>query len=515
MTTPLQNRPTEAVRRWRDRLLPEPGWPAGYGALIDHYRLRVPTPPRLAMVAERHEPEPAAGWLVLPRRSNPDTTVESHLELALKYEGVNLAVLNALFGEASPDMLAAFVRRSPVGKYARRIWFLFEWLTGRELEISDLESRPRAVPAVDSSQQVGLAEGELSRRHRVRDNLPGTPRFCPMVRWTDELREAAARNLDDRAREVVGRTHPDVIARAAAFLLLDDSRSSFEIEGERPSQSRAQRWGRAIAEAGSRDLTVDELVRLQRIVIGDDRFVDIGLRGEGGFVGERDRRTRDPLPEHISARSEDLRDLLEGIIAYEDRAVPASIDPVIAAAVVAFGFVYVHPFQDGNGRVHRWLIHHVLARAGYHPPELPFPISAAILRNVSSYRHVLQSFSRPLLECIDWEVTERKNVRALNETADYYRYFDATAHAEFLYRCVAETVERDLPEEVAYLEGYDRFVERVQQMVDMPTGMLDLLHRFLRRSDGKLSKRARTKEFSRLTPDEIARIEQAYEECCR
>lgn len=243
-----------------------------------------------------------------------------------------------------------------------------------------------------------------------------------------------------------------------------------------------------------------------------DEFREAAARG---FVGERDRRTRAPLPEHISARSEDLRDLLEGIIAYEDRAVPASIDPVIAAAVVAFGFVYVHPFQDGNGRVHRWLIHHVLARAGYHPPELPFPISAAILRNVSSYRHVLESFSRPLLECIDWEVTERKNVRALNETADYYRYFDATAHAEFLYRCVAETVERDLPEEVAYLEGYDRFVERVQQMVDMPTGMLDLLHRFLRRSDGKLSKRARTKEFSRLAPDEIARIEQAYEECCR
>ena len=41
---------------------------------------------------------------------------------------------------------------------------------------------------------------------------------------------------------------------------------------------------------------------------------------------------------------------------------PATIlNPVIAAAVLAFGFVYIHPFVDGDGRIHRDLIHHVLA----------------------------------------------------------------------------------------------------------------------------------------------------------
>jgi hypothetical protein len=37
------------------------------------------------------------------------------------------------------------------------------------------------------------------------------------------------------------------------------------------------------------------------------------------------------------------------------------VDPVVAAAILAFGFVYIHPFEDGNGRIHRYLIHHVLA----------------------------------------------------------------------------------------------------------------------------------------------------------
>ncbi|MGD8699827.1 MAG: Fic family protein [Gemmatimonadales bacterium] len=513
MNTPLRRNAPEPLRRWHDHALPETGWSAGYSALLDHYGLRVPPPPYLTMIAERHEPSPSSDWQVLPRRLRPNDTVEAHLEFALKYEGLNLSVLKALFEKVSPDILASLVRESPTGKYTRRLWFLYEWLTGRTLDVPDLPGRPRAVPVVDSSLQIALGNGELSKRHRVRNNLPGTPRFCPMVRWTNELRSLAAEELDKEAREVAGRTNPDVIARAAAFLLLDDSQASFQIEGERPPQDRARRWGQAIAEAGSRELTIDELVRLQRVVIGDDRFVHIGLREEGGFVGPRDRRTRDPLPEHISARVQDLRDLIEGILDYENRATRAGIDPVIAATVVAFGFLYVHPFEDGNGRVHRWLIHHVLAEAGYNPPELPFPISAAILRNVREYRRVLESYSRPLLDCIDWEVTEHKNVQVLNETVDHYRYFDASAHAEFLYRCVKETVKRDLPEEVAFLEGYDRFVERTQQIVDMSSDTIDLLHRFLRQNRGELSDRARTREFRALTAEEVTEIEQIYEEC--
>src|SRR5262249_429432 len=95
---------------------------------------------------------------------------------------------------------------------------------------------------------------------------------------------------------------------------------------------------------------------------------------------------------------------------------------------------------------------------------------------------------------------------------DYYRYFDATAHAEFLYHCVEVTVERDLPEEVAYLEGYDRFVRQVQQIVDMPANTLDLLHRFLHQNEGRLSKRARAKEFEKVKDDEIEQIERLYRE---
>lgn len=509
----MGERHSRDVSLFHDPPPPEPAQPVGYAALIARHGLCLPRPPRLAAIAERHRPESTDAWLLLTPRHRPADTLGGHLEFAVKWEGVRLSVLSRLFQAIPGEEVARVVRNKPTGMYTRRIWFLYEWLTGRRLDLPDT-GKVRSVPALDPGQQFAIADGPLSARHSVVDNLPGTREFCPLVRRTETLEHFVRQGLGRRAREAIGRVHPDLLARAAAFLLLEDSRASFRIEGVAPPPARAARWGRAIGEAGSRPLEVDELERLQRILIGDSRFVHLGLRVEGGFVGPRDRLTGDPIPEHISARAADLDSLLRGVVAYAERSLAGGLDAVVTAAAVAFGFVYVHPFEDGNGRIHRWLMHHVLARAGYAPADLVFPISAAILREIRAYRRVLGSYSQPLLSCIEWRPTDSGNVEVLNETADYYRYFDATAHAEFLYRCVEGTVEHDLPAEVTYLRAYERFAEGVQRIVaDMPDRTIDLLHRFLRQGAGHLSKRARGREFEALTDAEVEQIEELYRDC--
>src|SRR3546814_5438816 len=83
------------------------------------------------------------------------------------------------------------------------------------------------------------------------------------------------------------------------------------------------------------------------------------------------------------------------------------------------------------------------------------------------------------------------NVDALNETAKYYRYIDCSRHAEFLYECVEQTLEHDLPEEVRFLKAFDAFNGAVQQLVDMPSTKVELLRKFLAQNEGRLSARAR------------------------
>ena len=490
-----------------ERRLPERATPAGYGALIAAYGLAVPLPRTLHATGAHHRIVDADGWRILTPRHAPKPTLAGHLTFALKHEGLDLAVLKRLFLALGDEPMEVLVRTTPTGAYARRLWFLYEWLTGRRLALPDATGG-RYVAVVDPKLQYAPA-GESVARQRVHDNLPGTPAFCPLVFRTPELERQIASDLSRRAHEVVDDVPRDVLARTAAFLLLNDSRASYAIEGERPARSRVERWGRAIGEAGRHELDEDELLRLQALVIGDARFVTLGFRHQGGFVGEHDRSTRMPLPDHVSARPDDVPDLIRGVLECAGGR-SRSLDPVIAAAVIAFGFVYVHPFEDGNGRIHRYLIHHVLARHGFTPPGIVFPVSAAILDRIDAYRAVLESYSERLLPIVEWRPTPAFNVEVLNDTGDFYRFFDATPHAEFLYACVRQTIEEDLPSETAFLRNYDAFRAGVEELVDMPERTIDLLYRFLRQHGGKLSRRARTKELAALSDDEVARIEAIY-----
>ena len=143
-----------------------------------------------------------------------------------------------------------------------------------------------------------------------------------------------------------------------------------------------------------------------------------------------------------------------------------------------------------------------------------FPVSVPMLRRITDYREVLTSYSREVLPLVDWRARRRHNVDVRNDTGDFYRFFDATAHAEFLYRCVEETVTRDLPREVAYLEGYDEFSRRVQEeTADMPERTIALLVRLLRRNDGRLPSEARRREFRCLSAKEVQRVEEQYGRC--
>lgn len=488
---------------------PEDGWIVGYGALIDSYQLSVPFPQILCLISTKHRKYATSQWRVFTPRYHPKETLYDQLVFALKYEGINLLFFKKLFEKLTQSEILALVQKEQIGQYSRKIWFLYEWLNDVRLPVEDLNSG-NFVLLIDTNLQFASAESTNSSRHRIRNNLPGTVDFCPLIFKTGKLINYIESELSARNSSNLSNVHKDVLQRTSAFLLLKDSKASYIIEGETPSGSRAVRWGKAIGKAGSKPLTREELMRLQQIVIGNSRFVKMGFRDEGGFVGQHDRQTGEPIPDHISARHQDIDQLVNGLLESSEKMVKTAYDAVLAAASIAFGFVFIHPFADGNGRIHRYLIHHMLASMKFSQQGIIFPVSAAILNRIDEYRSVLESFSQPLLDFIEWEKSSDNNVTVLNETIDYYRYFDATRQAEFLYDCVNETIERLIPEEVAYLQKYDEMKRYLDDVFQMPDNMVAMLIRFLEQNNGELSKRARQKEFVMLTAEEIKDIEKQF-----
>src|SRR5215471_1927012 len=491
---------------FQDNTIPAGCRLAGWAALVHALAIAVPVR-RPSCVSVQHiggSRRRGRAVAVFDKRYWPGDTFADHLTFALRHENLDLLILKRVFDAAPQAEIEAFVRAAPTGNPGRRAWYLYETLTGRTLAVDDAP-QAQAVDVFDPEKYF-TGKPRLSRRHRVRDNLLGNGRFCPVIHRTSTLTSFIEQNLAARARETVGRAGAHLVARAASFMLLADSRASFEIEGERPPRTRLERWGRAVMQAGRNRLTLDEIIRLHTVLIEDTRFVRAGLRPDGVFLGEWDH-LGDPLPEFIGARPTDLEDLMTSLIEANDRMREARLDPVLQAAATAFGFVYVHPFQDGNGRLHRCLIHDVLAERKFTPPGMVFPVSSVMLDRIDDYRTTLQAHSGPLMPFIEWRPTPQRNVEVLNDTADLYRYFDCTEAAEFLYGCVARTVQHDLPHEIDYLRRHDEAIRRIMDTVEMPDRLAEDLVMFIRQNRGTLPKKRRTEEFRRLRDDEVASLE--------
>jgi Fic family protein len=491
------------------RTAPEEGILVGYGAILETHQLAIPIPHILSLISYKKRQYINNGWRVLTPRHNPDDTLYKQLSFAIRYEGINLLLFKKLFQKLNEEEIIKLIQIEPLGQYSRKIWFLYEWLFQTQLAIPNLKTG-NYTPLVDPKTQYCINNGVKSTRHKIINNLPGTVNFCPLIFKTPKLEQYISDDLKRQKLNFLKGIKKDILQRTSAFLLLKDSKASFSIEGESPKSKRAARWGKIIGQAGIKKLTKEELIRLQHIVIENPRFIDMGYRKGGGFVGEHDRNTGEAIPEHISAKWQDIELLIEGLIDTNNILSNNEIDAVISATIIAFGFVFIHPFEDGNGRIHRYLIHHILAEKQFSQQGIIFPISASILDHIDDYRKTLEVFSEPLLDFIEWEETKDHNVNVLNDTIDYYRYYDATKQAEFLYDCVSDTINNIIPDEVSYLIKYDEFKKYLDNEFEMPDRMVALLTRFLEQSKGLLSKRAREKEFSILSNKEILKIEEEF-----
>ena len=156
------------------------GRPAGYAALIARYGLQVIPNWHTSFVAAKgpHRVESAGGVVreLYTAKYWPGDGLGDQLEFALKYDGINLAILASIFNAADPAELTVYIQSRPNGKYARRIWYLYEWITGDRLPIDDVKGC-RYIDLLEPVAYVTTSSPKRSSRQCINDNLLGNARF--------------------------------------------------------------------------------------------------------------------------------------------------------------------------------------------------------------------------------------------------------------------------------------------------------------------------------------------------
>lgn len=484
--------------------------PIGYARLILEKRLSVLPPFRLSFVAPgatRVIQEAGQERKVYPPQYDPGQEDTAHLEFAIKHEGVNLEVLAAYFASRGADVeaeLTQLVRATPTGVFARRLWCLYEWLTGRQLQLPDM-TVGNYQPLLDPDEHVTFAGTARFKRQRLVDNLLGDRGFCPMVRRTTSLKGREDGQLAAAVSQLVQSYSEEAIRRAVNYLYTRETRSSFEIENERPDDKRLERY-MALLRAAPRiaELNEQELVRIQNETV-DPRFAEESFRAEQNYVGQT-IGLREKV-HYLPPRPEEIRGLMRGWLTTASRLSGSTIDPVVHAALLSFSFVFLHPFSDGNGRMHRLLIHHVLSRRGFTPPELIFPVSAVIVRKAREYDDCLESFSRPVMSLVEYEMDEEGRVTVDEDTSSLYRFPDLTRMTEDLYRWVADTIQTDFRNELDFVVEFQKVRDEIRRIVDLPDRLLHLFVRLAVHNRGRISSAKRSK-FVQLTDAEVAAMEE-------
>ncbi|PHR56552.1 MAG: cell filamentation protein Fic [Arcobacter sp.] len=500
------------INTFQSEVLPQNCSLIGYSWLLEHFCISLPLRVLSCISSKRLKVQTIkkGSWIVYDAQLMFEEDSFSHLEFALKHETIDLLLLKSIFSLWDKKDFQIRINENRKKTLRKKAWFLYEFLLGSTLELEDLPSG-KYDNLLDTKKFIVRNDAIKSKRHKINNNLLGTSKFCPIILQTGVLKSYMSKNLKTNVSEVIEKAPSSIIKRAASFLLLADSKASFEIEGERPAKDRVESWGKIISQAGKHVLSIDEIQRLHTILLQDSRFTQIGLRKEGVFLGERDR-DNNPLPEFIGAKEEDLVELMQDWLDLNDFLSEDTLDPILHAVIIAFSFVYIHPLEDGNGRIHRYILHHVLAQRGFYPKGMIFPLSNVILEEIEKYKDILVSHTFPLMQAIHWEATNQGNVQVLNKTRDLYTYFNCTKSCEFIYHCVEKTIEETLPQELEYLESFDKSYAQINEVIEMPDTKIKTLITFILQNNNKLSKNKREKFFARLEDQELQEIQNIIEE---
>lgn len=488
---------------------------AGALWLRDYFNLREHQITHKSYIGSREHIELAANGDVIqtfgPKYAPEADSPMAHLEFALKYDDLSLDFYHAVFEKIDASQLVAFIHSRPSGKYTRKIGFLYEWLTNREVELS----LPASGNYVDLLEEGKYITGKVIKnaRWRINDNLLGDRDFCPIIRKTTALQQALNLDLTAEIERLKTEYSAQVFHRAAQYLYRKETKSSYEIERESPPTDRMDRFIALLGKAGTvpADQTLSEayLTVLQNAIV-DERFAVPKYRDFQNYIGQTTLQYGE-IYHYICPPPDLVTSMMSGLRETERKS--EGNHAILRAAMIAFGFVFIHPFEDGNGRLHRFLIHDILARDGVVQKGLIIPVSARMIHRIQDYDAALETYSKPLMRRVRYQSSSDGQVSITNtsEVEAYFRYPDLTYQCVYLSKVISEAISLDMSDELSFLQKYDELKATIQNRIDMPDRYLNQLIIFLHQNRGVFPNR-RKSSFPKLYEEEFSLIEQIYKE---
>jgi Fic family protein len=248
-----------------------------------------------------------------------------------------------------------------------------------------------AVPAQIAALEIRVsAEVQAEAEDAVRE----------ITRFDAEVGALASRRAQAEGDDIAAELAP-----LASVLLRTESASSSQIEGV-TAGARALALAAIDAKAGpNAQLVTANVVALQRAVeLADQISVDAILSAHEALLGGHDYaapgrlrtqqvwignsaispHTASFVPPHHTRVPAALVDL----IAFIER---ADVPVLVHCAIAHAQFETIHPFNDGNGRVGRALVHAMLRHADV-TRRLTVPVSAGLLTDTTAYFSALTAY---------------------------------------------------------------------------------------------------------------------------
>lgn len=381
-----------------------------------------------------------------------------HIKQYLIHSYLNIPFLRSIMLKIQRDEITSYISESSHEVIARKIGFWYEFLTEKDIPVN-MNTIFEYSDLLDSEIYI-TGTSEKVPKWFIKNNLLGDARYCPVVRNTSELKNLLDKKLIQKSESLA--CHYPVGNQVRASNYFFSGRTTFPGSPTKTENinllTRHRKFQTLLQLAGSDNISCilekERLLRLQNQIV-DPEVVADEFRSIPIQVDSSSSKTL-----YICPPPSMLQSLMAGLnnVVTKISQVPTEIQ----AGIISFGFVFIHPFVDGNGRIARFLVHDVINRHSKVLKDSRMLITANLYKDKKGYLKVMQNYCKPITDKINHKCIREDCLEIANpdEVEDYYKYPDLTLQCTFLLKSLYSSITKDIPHEMLFLEKYDK-VKRI------------------------------------------------------